>query len=134
MLEDEPDVALAHRLVGRVLAVEVDRALIGRLQAGDDAEQRRLARAGGPEQRHQLAAGHVQAHVVERDEAAEGLAQIADLDAHAVIPSRGIVGRDGLGGGLLLLPLDQGLEGQGDEREQGEHRGHREAAANAYSL
>ena len=127
VLEHEPDVALAHRLVGRVFAVEVDRALIGRLQAGDDAEERRLARPGGPEQRHQLAAGHVQAHVVERDEPAERLAQIADLDAHAMIPPVGVVGLDRLGRGLLLLPFDQGLEGQGDDREQREHRRHREA-------
>ena len=89
VLEHEPDLALAHRLGGRVLAVEVDRALIGRLQPGDDPEQRGLARSGGPEQRHQLAARHVEAHVVEGDEVAERLAQMADLDAHAAILSGG---------------------------------------------
>ena len=87
MLEDEADLALAHRLSGRVLAVEVDRALIRRLQAGDDPQQRGLAGARGAEQRDQLAAGHVEAHVVEGDEVAECLAQVADLDAHAAILS-----------------------------------------------
>ena len=77
MLEHEADLALAHGLRGRVLAVEEDRALIGGLQAGDDAQQRGLARARRAEQRDQLAGGHVEAHVVERDEAAERLAQMS---------------------------------------------------------
>ena len=89
VLEDEPDLALADRLGGRVLAVEVDRAPIGRLQPGDDAEQRGLARSRGTEQGHQLAARHVEAHVVEGDEVAERLAQMTDLDAHAAILSGG---------------------------------------------
>ena len=92
VLEDEADLPLADRLVGRVLAVKVDRALIGRLQPGDDAQQRGLARSRGAEQRHQLAARDVETHVVERDEVAERLAQVADLDAHAAILSRSDVG------------------------------------------
>ena len=60
VLEHEPDLALAHRLVGGVLALEADHALIGRLQAGDDPEQRGLAGARGAQQGDQLAAGHVE--------------------------------------------------------------------------
>ena len=83
MLEHEADVALAHVRAGRVLAVEQDLALVGELEPGDDAQERGLAAARGPEQRHQLAGRERQAHVVERDEAAERLADILNLDAHA---------------------------------------------------
>ncbi len=74
MLKHEPDLPLPHGLIGGVLAVKVDGALIRRLQAGDDPEQGGLARAGGTQQGHELAAGHVEAHVVQGDEAAERLA------------------------------------------------------------
>ena len=50
VLEDEADVALAGMQVGGLGAGEQDVALIGRFHAGDDAQQRRLAAAGGTEQ------------------------------------------------------------------------------------
>ncbi len=87
VLEHEPHLPLAHRLIGRVFAVEVDGAMIRRLQPGDDPQQRGLARPGWAEQRDQLARRDVEAHVVQRREIAERLAQVTDLDAHAVILS-----------------------------------------------
>jgi hypothetical protein len=87
VLEHEPDLTLAHRLRGRVLAVEVNGAPVGGLQPGDDPEERGLARARGAEEGHQLAAGHVETHVVERGEVTKRLAEVADLDAHAAIPA-----------------------------------------------
>src|SRR5262249_34282526 len=50
------------------------------LEPGDHAQQRRLARAARPEQREQRAALHVDRHVVECDEVAELLADVANRD------------------------------------------------------
>ena len=52
---DAPGRDLVGGGVGDVAAVEDDRALVGRDQAGDRLEQRRLAGAVGAEQRHDLA-------------------------------------------------------------------------------
>jgi len=82
VLEDEADAALAHVGVGRVLAVEEDGARVGHLEAGNDAQERRLARARRAEQRDQLASRDVEAEVVADDGGAETLLQMADLDAH----------------------------------------------------
>ena len=80
VLEHEAHLALAHVGVGRVLAVEQHAARIGHLQPGDDAQQRRLARARGPEQRHQLAGRDVEVQVVADDGGAEALVEVADFD------------------------------------------------------
>src|SRR5438093_7098737 len=83
VLEDEAHVALYDRRVGHVLVVVADGARVGDLEAGDDAEQRRLPRAGGAEERQQRAARHLEAHLVESDERPEGLRHALDRDAHA---------------------------------------------------
>jgi hypothetical protein len=54
MLEHETHLALAHMGIGGVGAVEQHLPAVGRLQTGDDAQQRRLAAAGRPQQGHQL--------------------------------------------------------------------------------
>ena len=82
MLEHEADLALLHRDAGGVLAVHDDAAGVGRLQPGDDAQQRRLAAARGAEQRDQFAVADVERHVAQRAEGVELLAEVADLDAH----------------------------------------------------
>ena len=83
VLKHEADAALADLPAGRILAVEEHAAAIGRLEPRHDAQQRRLAATRRPEQRHQLARAHLEAHVAERREAAEGLGDVADVDAHA---------------------------------------------------
>ena len=83
MLEDETDLALAHADGARVLAVEQHLAGVRRLQPGDDAQQRGLARARQTQQRDQLAGLDVQVDIVERNEVAEPLADVFELDAHA---------------------------------------------------
>jgi hypothetical protein len=55
VLEHKAHVALAHMHVGGVFAAEMDAAHVGRLQPGDDAQQRGLAAARGAEQRDQFA-------------------------------------------------------------------------------
>ena len=90
MLEDEADPPLADALVGRVGAVEMDRPRVGRLEAGDDAQQRGLARARGPEQRDQLAGVDPQIDLVDRGEGAEAPADVANFDGHdGLVPGRG---------------------------------------------
>ena len=60
----------------------LDRARVGRLEPGDDPQQRGLAAAGRAEQGGQLAGGEGHVDVVEGDEVAEALVDAADLDAH----------------------------------------------------
>ena len=55
VLEHHGDVALARRGEGHVDAVDEHPAVVGDLEAGDDAQRRRLAGARGAEQREELA-------------------------------------------------------------------------------
>ena len=57
LLEDETDIALADAARQCVLAVETHLALVGPVQAGDDAQQRGLAGSGRTEQRNKFARG-----------------------------------------------------------------------------
>ena len=82
VLEHEADVALLRRQVGGVDALDLDAPGVGLLEAGDDAQQRRLAATAGAEQRGELAGGDADGDVVEGDEVAEALADARDLDAH----------------------------------------------------
>ena len=101
MLEDEADAAPLRRLLGRVDAVEEHAPLLRRLQAADDAQQRRLARARRPEQRHQLSRLHRQIDVVQRQVRAEAMRDALNLDAHASTPAGCAATRRG------GAPLDQ---------------------------
>jgi hypothetical protein len=87
MLKHEADLALTHRPPACILAMKVDAARIGRLQPGDDPEQSRLSRARWTQQRHQLPAGNIEAHIVEGHKVAESLPKLTHLDAHAAILS-----------------------------------------------
>ena len=83
VLEDEADLALLRRDVGDVLAADHDVAGVGVLEAADDPQQRRLARAARPEQRGQRAVRDLQRHVVEGGEVAEPLRHAVDGDHSA---------------------------------------------------
>src|SRR5207244_4395460 len=82
VLEDEPDAALLRAAAGHLLLGDVDRARVGALEAGDAAQQRRLAGPRRAEQRDERAALDVERDVVERDEVTEALRDVADDDAH----------------------------------------------------
>ena len=56
VLEDGVDGAVVGRHAADVLAGQLDRAAAGILEAGDHPQRRRLAGAGGPEHREELAA------------------------------------------------------------------------------
>src|ERR1700733_10916337 len=82
VLEDESDAAILRSGPGHILAGDPDRATVRLLEAGDDAQQGRLARAARPEQCGQPALGHVERDVVERDKVAEPLGDPVCLDPH----------------------------------------------------
>ena len=60
VLEDEADIAGADMAPTGVDLVHQDLAAGREVEAGDDPEQGRLARAGRPEERHELALAHLQ--------------------------------------------------------------------------
>jgi hypothetical protein len=83
VLEDRVDVALVRRRVGDVAPVEQD-ASIGRLlEAGDEAQGRRLAAARRAEQREELAAGDAEVEVIDRRHVGEVLRQFDQLNLAA---------------------------------------------------
>ena len=73
VLEHEAHLARPGMPFGDVLAVLLDQPLVGKLEAGDDPQERGLARARRAEQRQQRAVRHVERHAIERPEAAKRL-------------------------------------------------------------
>ena len=65
MLEDEGDVARRRLDLRDVVAADDDRARVGLLEPGDEAQRRRLAGAGRPEQHDELAVGDREIEVVD---------------------------------------------------------------------
>src|SRR5262249_32665959 len=78
VLEDEADIALLHGKADRVFITEKDTARGREIEAAEDAQKRRLAGAGRPEQRQELAGGDLQGDAVERGRIAEALRDILD--------------------------------------------------------
>ena len=89
---------MSRRCTGTVLdllAVEGDRAVIGHDEAGDGAQQGRLAGARGAEQAEELAVIEGDGDVVERRDAAVALAHMLDLDAaHRLVSAEFVVAGD----------------------------------------
>ena len=86
-LEHHVDRPLVRRHRRDVLAVEQDAALVRRLEAGEHAQQRGLAAAGGAEQRKELAGADVERDVIDRAETAEFLRHALDAQQRP-IPAR----------------------------------------------
>ena len=82
VLEHEADISFLGRERRGVLAREEDLACVRGLEPGDDAQQRRLARAARAEERSERAALDVEGDVVERDEVAEALGDVANENGH----------------------------------------------------
>ena len=80
VLEDGGEVALERRPVGDVLAVELDGAGGGLLEAADQPEHGGLARARRPEHREELTGRDVEVHAVDRGHVVEALDQPAQRD------------------------------------------------------
>src|SRR5262249_27340248 len=82
VLEDEADVAVARRPARHLFLFVEDLSGVGGLQAGDDAQQRRLPRARRAQERQQTASRRLDAYMLEGDERAEALRDSLDGDAH----------------------------------------------------
>ena len=79
-LEDHPHVALVGRRPRDVLAVDDDAARVGLVEAGDEAQRRRLAAAARPEQRHELAGLEREVDPLQRGHRPEGAPELLELD------------------------------------------------------
>ncbi len=84
VLEDEADAALAHGDIGGVLLAEIDRAAVGIFEAGDHAQDRRLAGTGRAEQRDELAAFDIERDAVHGTEGLELLDHVFEADLHGL--------------------------------------------------
>src|SRR5436309_1752185 len=74
VLEDRVRVPRVRRHVGHVAAGKLDAAAVRPLEAGDEAEQRRLAGAGRPEEGEELALVDDEVHARHREDRAVALA------------------------------------------------------------
>ena len=79
-LKNETDAAILHAQSRRVFAAEQNKAGVRSLETGDDAQQRRLAGTGRPEQRHQFARRDRQVDIPEDGLAAEILGDPHEVD------------------------------------------------------
>ena len=88
LLVDHGDAGIGGALLveaGDRHAVELDRAAVGLIDAGDEVHERRLAGAVLADQRVHLAAPHLERDVVDRTDAREGLDDVADRRAAAAV-------------------------------------------------
>src|SRR6185437_8265226 len=79
-LEQRTDLVERRRVVGVLLAVDGDEAVVGRVEAQDEPHRRRLAGAVRPEESGDDARLHGEAQVVDGDRVAVALRQVAGLD------------------------------------------------------
>ena len=89
ILEDEADAPLLYGEIGRVVLAKIHRAAVGRVEPGDDAQQRRLARSRRPQQRDEFAGRYVERDVAQRRIRAKVLLDALDPYAEAV---RAVIG------------------------------------------
>jgi hypothetical protein len=65
VLEDHRDVAILRRQVGDLALADVDAAVGDLFEAGDHAQQGRLAAAGRPDEHHELAIADLERHIID---------------------------------------------------------------------
>src|SRR5207245_2202111 len=82
VLEDHADVTLVGSQLVHAALAEPDLAGVGCPKARDEAEQRRLAAAGRPEQCEELAVGDLERNPVDGGHAVEALRDTAQRDVH----------------------------------------------------
>ena len=87
VLKNHADMAVLHGQIGRVLAVEEDPAAIGRIEARDHPQQRRLAGARGSKQRDEFARLNVEADVAQGRKGAEILLDSLDANGSSALTS-----------------------------------------------
>src|SRR5205085_1074855 len=79
VLEYESHLAVASRVVRSIFVIEPDGPAVGQLQAGDNAQQRRLPRAGWAKQSDQFAGFYPQADIPQGFVHSEALPDMLDL-------------------------------------------------------
>ena len=84
-LEHHAEAAVARLEIVDDASVDADLARGRILEAGDHAQRRGLAAAGRPDEDDELAVLDGEAQVPDRDDGAEGLVQIAQLDARHIL-------------------------------------------------
>ena len=85
VLKDEPDVSLVRRSTADVLPADLDRSERRPLQAGNEAQQRRLAATTGADERDEFAPFHVEGDVAQRIEFVECLGDIPHPDGQTAL-------------------------------------------------
>src|SRR5690606_7526144 len=88
-LKDKTDIALLNAPAGSILACKENLASRGQIKSRDQPQQGGLAGTGRSKQGDQLARADVERHVVQRVEAVEPLAHLANGKVHASAPSEG---------------------------------------------
>src|SRR5688572_17698122 len=81
-LEDDADAAFPCRQIGDILAVQNHAAFVRLFEAGDDAQNSRLAAARSAEQNQRLAFRNVEADVLKHTGLFEALAEAAHTGGH----------------------------------------------------
>ena len=106
-LEDGVDVALVGRQPGHVLALQLDQAGGGHLEAADHPQRRGLAAAGRPQEREELAVLDIEVDVVDGGAVAEALDDVHEMDVDLRHGPARLLGslRPVLGGGDAAGPL-----------------------------
>jgi len=84
-LEDHRDVPAARSQIRHVTVADPDRPVRNLFEAGDHAQQRRLAAPRRPDEDQELAVCDVERHAVDRGHGTEGLGHLLELDGgHAL--------------------------------------------------
>src|SRR5207248_7139978 len=112
VLKRPGDAAIEHdmrRRPGDLAAGKADSATLGRYQAGDRVEQRRLAGAVRPDHREDRMCRHCERYLAQRDESAEPYRQPGNVEQRPLDallnrpePLQLVEAAAGRGGGLLL--------------------------------
>jgi hypothetical protein len=84
-LEHHRRIARAHRHMVQVAPADQDAAAVWPLDAGDDAQQRRLARAARAEDREELPRVDVQRDAAQSLHRAESLVDVVDRQFHVLV-------------------------------------------------
>src|SRR5690606_12781028 len=101
------------------LAVQPDLARIGLVAAGDDVDERRLARAVGADEREDLARAHVERDVAEGGDVTEAARDALDLEHGSVDPAGDVERERLVGRGAAAAPATQDAVERSQEPEGG---------------
>ncbi len=82
VLKYEAHAALLHGQPGGIFARQHDASRVGHFQAGDDSQDRALARSGGTQKGDELASDDLERDILDGLERAIALGEVSDFDPH----------------------------------------------------